>query len=218
MHDIVERQRLFQAAHGWVWRNLPLDQQIDRLQYLVMALSGELGEIANPIKKFVRTSERQGIDLAAYDTMRTALHEEVADVFIYLLILCDVLDIDLEKAYYDKVAVNEKKHAGFSTTTQHYGKLVRDNIPDIIKAEGRVAQTRIASEDEYKQALLRKLREETTEFSRNPSVEELADVFEVVRCLATTHGIDMASLENARHTKELQRGSFSRRIILEKTE
>ncbi|MEK6822272.1 MAG: hypothetical protein AABY13_00460 [Nanoarchaeota archaeon] len=221
MKGVIEKQRAFDAAHGWDWRNLPLDQQIEKLKYLIIALTGELGEVAEPFKKFLRKSEREGIDLKDYEHVRMKLREELVDVLIYLMKMADVAGIDLEEAYDAKLAINERKHAGFATgasTTTRFDKLVRDKIPAIIHADGKTAKVRVATDNEYPIYLLRKLKEETAEFEKNPTIEELADLLEVVHSLAHANKITIQELESVRQMKAADRGSFVSRIILEETE
>lgn len=99
-----------------------------------------------------------------------------------------------------------------------YNKLVRDKIPDIIRQTGKKPITHIAKGEEYEKALTRKLREEVAEFLTNPSVEEAADVLEVIQTICTFKKIDVSKLETVRQKKAAERGGFKERIILEKTE
>jgi predicted house-cleaning noncanonical NTP pyrophosphatase (MazG superfamily) len=97
-----------------------------------------------------------------------------------------------------------------------YGKLVRDRIPEIVRAEGREPITYVASPSEYSRMLREKLTEEVAEFlSADDTVAlgELADVLEVVYALATNLGIDPAGLEELRQSKYRERGGFTRRIV-----
>jgi predicted house-cleaning noncanonical NTP pyrophosphatase (MazG superfamily) len=67
-----------------------------------------------------------------------------------------------------------------------YNKLVRDNIPNIIKSKGETPVTRILSEDEYKNELEKKLYEEykeVIEASGSDRIEELADMLEIPNVL-----------------------------------
>ena len=95
-----------------------------------------------------------------------------------------------------------------------YNKLVRDNIPEIIKRAGEDPKTRVLSDEEYLSALIKKLNEEYEEFKADESMEELADIQEVVNALAEElGGID--KLEEVRREKHKKRGGFKNRIFLE---
>jgi predicted house-cleaning noncanonical NTP pyrophosphatase (MazG superfamily) len=96
------------------------------------------------------------------------------------------------------------------------GKLVRDRIPDIIRADGAEPITYQAEPEEYRRRLRDKLQEEVDEFltADGPTaVEELADILEVVYALATDLGTTREALETTRATKAAQRGAFTNRTI-----
>lgn len=99
-----------------------------------------------------------------------------------------------------------------------YHKLVRDNIPEIIKSKGEQPITHIADEKEYEEALNEKLHEEVDEFLKKPSVEEAADILEVLHTICDLKNIDLENLEKVREKKAKERGSFKQRIILDRTE
>lgn len=62
-----------------------------------------------------------------------------------------------------------------------YNKLVRDKIPENIdKMEGRKANYKILEDKEYREELDKKLFEEAHEFIEEHSIEELADLMEVI--------------------------------------
>jgi predicted house-cleaning noncanonical NTP pyrophosphatase (MazG superfamily) len=98
-------------------------------------------------------------------------------------------------------------------------KLVRDRIPDLIMASGRMALTRHLSDEEFDAALRAKLVEEAEETSETSSpdglVRELADVVEVVRALAGRQGFTLEDVLRAAHDRREQRGAFDERILLE---
>ncbi|AEK19744.1 nucleoside triphosphate pyrophosphohydrolase [Methanococcus maripaludis] len=96
-----------------------------------------------------------------------------------------------------------------------YGKLVRDKIPDIIFEEGKISLIHTADEEEFKIKLNEKLIEEATEFSENPSIEELADIFEVINAICEFYGFDLKEIEEERIKKLNERGGFSERVILD---
>ncbi|WP_049903120.1 nucleoside triphosphate pyrophosphohydrolase [Halococcus agarilyticus] len=102
--------------------------------------------------------------------------------------------------------------------TDHYDKLVRDQIPEIIERDGETAVTHVADDDEYQRRLCDKLDEETAEFRASGDLEELADVVEVVSAICTSRDIDPDTLKQRRRAKADARGGFADRIVLERVE
>lgn len=99
-----------------------------------------------------------------------------------------------------------------------YNKLVRDNIPNIIKNNGQEPITRILSNEEYKSELEKKLLEECNEVllsMGSDRIEELADVLEVIIALSKVEGKTLDDVMNVCKTKRLKRGSFDNKIFLE---
>ncbi len=94
---LAQRLRDFAVARDW--------EQFHSPKNLVMALSAEVGELT---EIFQWLSEDGSRTLAADDRRR--VREEIADVQIYLLRLADLLEVDLEKAVDDKIALNEAKY------------------------------------------------------------------------------------------------------------
>ena len=95
-----------------------------------------------------------------------------------------------------------------------YNKLVRDNIPEIIKEEGSYPTTHIADQGEYWEKLKEKLLEEVNEYIKTENPEELGDIFEVIYAIIEFKGIDLIKLERGRKKKGLKKGKFIERIIL----
>lgn len=95
-----------------------------------------------------------------------------------------------------------------------YDKLVRDKIPEIIKAEGRECKVKIAAKEEKYELLEAKLQEEVNEFLQDKNLEELADVMEVLFGLAESLGYSEEELLKARDKKLKERGGFKEGIVL----
>ncbi|QLY33495.1 nucleotide pyrophosphohydrolase [Nocardia huaxiensis] len=74
---------------------------------LVMALMGEVGELS---EIFQWLTPEQSAAISNDDHGRARVEEELADVFIYLLRLADVLQIDLVAAAEAKVRSNEERY------------------------------------------------------------------------------------------------------------
>ena len=100
-----------------------------------------------------------------------------------------------------------------------YNKLVRDKIPQIIKINGKKVNTRILSNEEYEKELRRKLIEEAKELfeasSREEIIEELADLYEIIETILITKNINIYDIQKKRIKKNMTRGAFEDKILLE---
>ncbi len=95
-----------------------------------------------------------------------------------------------------------------------YNKLVRDKIPEIIKASGKDCNTEILPDNKYIEMLDKKLVEECDEYLESKSLEELADILEVLRAITTARGYSLDELEKIRKDKAETRGGFNDKILL----
>ncbi|MGI6404679.1 MAG: hypothetical protein ACOX0K_10860 [Oscillospiraceae bacterium] len=95
-----------------------------------------------------------------------------------------------------------------------YNKLVRDRIPEIIKASGKTCISESLSDEDYLKMLGAKLDEELAEYHKEQNIEELADLLEVIRACAAAHGYSAEELECVRRKKAEDRGGFNKRILL----
>ena len=95
-----------------------------------------------------------------------------------------------------------------------YNKLVRDRIPEIIEASGNTCVTEILPYEDYLKMLDAKLDEELAEYHADQSIEELADLIEVIRACAVARGYTVEELEQVRAEKAAKRGGFEKKILL----
>ena len=97
---------------------------------------------------------------------------------------------------------------------QKYYKLVRDRIPEIIEANGQTCITETLSNEEYLRLLDEKLAEELAEYQASKSLEELADLLEVMRAVVKARGWTLEQLEQLRAEKATKRGRFEKKLML----
>jgi len=95
-----------------------------------------------------------------------------------------------------------------------YNKLVRDNIPQLIKESGRNCTSRILNEKEYYDALLDKIVEEIEEYRISGNEEELADIYEVLDCLVQLKEYEPMHIDYLQLIRREKRGSFKDRVLL----
>ena len=102
-----------------------------------------------------------------------------------------------------------------------HNKLVRDQIPEIIAADGSQPVTRVLGDAGYEAALRTKLLEEAREAQAAPDgklLPELADALEVLQALARAHDMSWADVVSEAGRKRAERGGFDKRIFLEHVE
>ncbi|TAM44263.1 MAG: nucleotide pyrophosphohydrolase [Gammaproteobacteria bacterium] len=97
LEQLRERLRAFARVRDW--------EQFHSPKNLSMALIVEAAELVEHFQ-WLTESQSQNLDPKTFQ----AVEEEVADVFIYLVRLSDLLGIDLLDAAARKIALNEKKY------------------------------------------------------------------------------------------------------------
>ena len=95
-----------------------------------------------------------------------------------------------------------------------YNKLVRDRIPEIIESTGKHCIHNTLSDDEYLKMLDEKLSEELQEYQESKSMEELADLLEVMMAVAIARGSSIEEIDRIRIAKAEKRGAFMQKILL----
>lgn len=99
------------------------------------------------------------------------------------------------------------------------GKLVRDKIPDLIRASGRRPRVKTLSSQSYREALIDKLREEVAELAAEQRSErvlaEAADVLEVLAAIAADHGATLDTIVDVARRKRMEWGGFDMRLWLD---
>lgn len=94
------------------------------------------------------------------------------------------------------------------------GKLVRDKIPQIITDAGKKPITEILVQERYLEELDKKLEEEVAEYQADKSIEEMADVLEVLFAICEARGYSVDELMRVREEKYEKRGGFKERVYL----
>lgn len=95
-----------------------------------------------------------------------------------------------------------------------YDKLIRDRIPEIIEKSGKKCITETMDTDTYIRYLDEKLNEELAEYQADKSLEELADLLEVIYAVVKARGCRIEELEQVRREKAEKRGAFEKRLLL----
>lgn len=93
-------------------------------------------------------------------------------------------------------------------------KLVRDRIPAIMHEAGVQATVRYIDQNDKLPWLYLKLREEADELEAASTLDECADVFEVLRTIAVALGHSVDEVISAANSKRQARGGFEDGCIL----
>lgn len=92
-----------------------------------------------------------------------------------------------------------------------YRKLVRDRNPEIIEADGKICVCETLTDEDYIHFLDQKLNEELAEYQESKSLEELADLLEVIQTVVKARGWTWEELERVRADKKVKRGGFEKK-------
>ncbi len=121
----------------------------------------------------------------------------------------------------DKITIGFKfpkltlsRKGNFNMEPKIYNKLVRDKIPDIIKADNKKCDVDIVTGKDKFDLLEKKLMEEVNEYLEDKNVEELADIVEVIFGIAHELGCSEDKLMEVRIKKKEERGGFKDGIVL----
>ncbi len=107
--DLQKKQEAFDEEYFKIFGKISNDTQelIRKLEKLIVALTGEIGEFANMIKKISRDYENAREE-PSKDRIEN-LKEEITDCFIYILIIANILNINLEEEYMKKMNLNKQR-------------------------------------------------------------------------------------------------------------
>jgi len=115
LNELIEFQKRFDKDHGLDWSDLSEEQKIEKLSRIAVALSGEIGEFCNLVKKVLREYDRTG--KLPDEDMNEKLREELTDIFIYILKAAgQLLGMDLEKWYFEKMNYNARRFEKYKTS------------------------------------------------------------------------------------------------------
>lgn len=94
-------------------------------------------------------------------------------------------------------------------------KLVRDNIPNLIKLNGKNPEFyKLDSDKRYYDELCKKLIEETNEFVESGELEELADILEVVEAILIYKKVSISEIMEIKNSKATTNGKFEKRYFI----
>ena len=99
IRELAERLRDFAVARDWERYHTPKN--------LAMALVGEAGEL---LAEFQWLTPEEAAGIMADPQAARQVRSEIADVFLYLTRLADVLGVDLLGSAADKLEENERRY------------------------------------------------------------------------------------------------------------
>ncbi|MEZ4104391.1 MAG: nucleoside triphosphate pyrophosphohydrolase [Candidatus Paceibacterota bacterium] len=108
-------------------------------------------------------------------------------------------------------------------TRIYYNKLVRDNIPDMIKAKRKNCEVvQLTDMQEYQQELFKKIKEEATSLSmartKKEFLGEYADLMMVLNTIMQQLEITPEEVRNVKEDNNLKKGAYNRRFFLKWSE
>lgn len=225
-------QKITEVVAALIWegeRFLICQRPAHKARGLLWEFVGGKVEPGEPqARALIRECRKElGIALAVGDAFMDAVHE-YSDLTVHLTLfhatIADGIPQKLEHNDIRWITVDEISQYTFCPADEailiklkkvrKYNKLVRDRIPDIIEADGKTCVTEILDHANYLQMLDAKLTEELTEYQESKSLEELADLLEVLRAVLKARGWTWEQLEQVCDEKAAKCGSFQQKLML----
>jgi predicted house-cleaning noncanonical NTP pyrophosphatase (MazG superfamily) len=98
-----------------------------------------------------------------------------------------------------------------------HNKLIRDKIPEVIKASGGEGKIVELSPKNFEKELKKKLVEEVKEVvkaNKDKILNELADVLELTKSIGDYYKIKFSTIEKEQEEKKKKRGGFKKKLFL----
>ncbi len=129
------------------------------------------------------------------------------------------LNVSLKDVYLKQTAIKlcrakidewHQRQQAIEPEEESHEKLVRDNIPAIIQADGRTPITEQITGEELQEKLIEKLAEEHIELLAEPNLDEISDMMEVLFGLAKmVGGYDEEAVLAHLRQRRAERGGFA---------
>ena len=116
--------------------------------------------------------------------------------------------------YYSQYLKSKEVKPVAQKSVKVYNKLVRDRIPEIIESSGKTCTVETLTDEKYIVMLDAKLTEELAEYQESKSLEELADLLEVMGAVVKARGYTWDELTKVRKKKHEERGGFEKKVLL----
>jgi NTP pyrophosphatase (non-canonical NTP hydrolase) len=112
LKEIMRMQLEFDKRHAsnFTWSQNINNENLEMLGFLIIAITGEIGELSNVVKKILRGDKEFSLEIN-----RDELEEEITDIFIYLMKICNQMDIDLEENFLKKLQKNIEEFRKYET-------------------------------------------------------------------------------------------------------
>lgn len=99
---------------------------------------------------------------------------------------------------------------------ESYGKLVRDNVPQMLESQGNKCDVDTLQEEIVLEYLYIKLQEEIFDLVDTGDIDELADILEIVYSIGEKYGYSSEDLYKRKIEKKEEYGGFKKNILLKK--
>ena len=122
LKQIANLQADFDEHHAGTfrWGRTVDEESPSILEHSLVCLVGEIGEFANILKKINRGDQ-------AYSDAKSALTEELADTFIYVIQIANQMGVDLETEFTTKLRMNWERFGKYEQSLQRAEPSQDDN-------------------------------------------------------------------------------------------